>query len=44
MRKLKSIKIGADTYAQLDLLKHPGQSIDGVIQELINNKPKGGAN
>lgn len=31
----KSININQNTYDKLKSLKHPGQSLDGVINELI---------
>ena len=34
-KELQSIKIGKDTLEKLRALRHPGQSIDGVIQELM---------
>lgn len=42
MRKeLQSIKISKETLDKLRALKHPGQSLDGVIQELmIKNEEK----
>jgi len=35
MPKYKSVKLLEETYEQLDKLKHPGQSFDGIIRELI---------
>jgi predicted CopG family antitoxin len=35
-----SIKISKETYEKLRDLKHPGQSLDGVIQELMLKKTR----
>jgi predicted CopG family antitoxin len=35
-----TIKISIETKAKLDSLKHPGQSIDGIIRELIEERKK----
>lgn len=39
-KELVSIKIDRDTYNKLKELAHPGQSLNGIIQELINKVKK----
>jgi len=36
----KTIKLDISIYKQLKELKHPGQSFNGVLQELINGTKK----
>jgi predicted CopG family antitoxin len=35
MRKGKTIKVSAEVVEKLDQLRHPGQSYDGVLRELL---------
>jgi len=36
----KSLGIQNDTYDRLKDMKRPGQSFDGIIQELMNKSPE----
>jgi len=40
MKEYSQIRIGVDTKAMLDELKRPGQTIEGVILELLERRDK----
>lgn len=40
MPRYKSVKLRKETYERLEELKHPGQSFDGIVQELCSQVEK----
>lgn len=40
MKEYKSVKLEKEVITQLEAIKHPGQTLNGVIQELLNTRAK----
>jgi hypothetical protein len=40
VKELASIKLSKETIARLRAVSHPGQSLDGIIRELLDWKAK----